>query len=196
MGTPEELIRKKELILQNELVFANQIGSAVFEKPRVNFWMVLIPILFLYFIYRMQKYKQGRMKFDADFMITRRRAMEVAVEALKTDTAPDFDRVVRESSLVDDALRVPYGSWAKVLTEHYMDLLAADGDTYEALVRSAFHSSMNYLLALNRISTAERQFYSAIKPRLSETEGAAAIIATIEERSQQLRRDMTTQIFG
>ncbi len=196
MATPEELLQKKELILHNELLFANRIGAAVFEKPKVNFWMILIPILFLYFVYRMQKYKQGRIKFDQDFMITRRRAMDVAVEAVSLGGSPDVERVVRESTLVDEELRKSYGAWVKVLTEYYMDLLAAKGDSFESLVRSAYKNSMNFLLELNRISTAERQFYSSLRLRLSETEGAAAIIATIEERSQQLRRDMAAGIFG
>lgn len=195
MSTPEELLPKKELILRKELLFANQIGAAVFERPKVNFWMILIPILFLYFVYRMQKYKQGRIKFDQDFMITRRRAMDVAVEALSLGGSPDVDRVVKESTLVDEELRKSYGAWVKVLTEYYMDLLAAEGDTFESLVRSAYKSSMNFLLELNRISTAERQFYSALRLRLSETKGVAAIIATIEERSQQIRRDMASGIF-
>ena len=39
------LERKQELILEQELVFANAIGAAVFEKPRISYWMVLIPIL-------------------------------------------------------------------------------------------------------------------------------------------------------
>ena len=66
--------RRKELILDRELDFANAIGAAVFEKPRVSFWMIMIPLLFIYFIYRMQKYKDGRIKFDEEFMAARRRA--------------------------------------------------------------------------------------------------------------------------
>ena len=46
--------RRKEIILERELDFANAIGSAVVEKPRVSFWMIMIPLLFLYFIYRKQ----------------------------------------------------------------------------------------------------------------------------------------------
>jgi hypothetical protein len=60
------------------------IGAAVFEKPKVSFWMVLIPLLFLYFIYRMQRYRNGRVKFDEEFMVTRRRVMDLAVESAVT----------------------------------------------------------------------------------------------------------------
>jgi hypothetical protein len=189
------LERKKELILQRELAFANAVGAAVFEKPKVSFWMVLVPLLFLYFIYRMQRYKSGRMKFDEEFMTTRRRAMNLAFEAVETGTRPDIDRIARESGLTE-ALEKPYASWLKVLVDFYMDLLAANGDSFESLVRSAYRNRTNYLLTLNRLGTVEREFYAAVKPQLAATEGAAAVIATIETQSQQLRRDLAENIFA
>lgn len=189
------LDRKKELILARELAFANSIGAAVFEKPKVNFWMILIPILFLYFVYRMQKYKTGRMKFDQEFMATRRKAMDLAVEALEADVRPDIDQVARQSGLMD-VLERPYASWLKALVDYYSDLLAANGDSFETLVRSAYRNRTNCLLILNRLNTVEKEFYSALKPQMAATEGAAAIIAAIETNSRQLRRDLAESIFA
>jgi zona occludens toxin (predicted ATPase) len=189
------LERKKELILQRELAFSNAVGAAVFEKPKVSFWMVLVPLLFLYFIYRMQKYKNGRMKFDEEFMTTRRRAMNLACEAVETGARPDIDRIARESGLTN-ALEKPYASWLRALVDLYMDLLAANGDSFESLVRSAYRNRSNYLLILNRLSAVEKEFYAALKPHMTATEGAAAVIATIETQSQQLRRDLAESIFA
>ena len=189
------LERKKELILQRELAFSNAVGAAVFEKPKVSFWMVLVPLLFLYFIYRMQRYKSGRMRFDEEFMTTRRRAMNIAFEAVEAGSRPDIDRIARESGLTE-ALEKPYASWLKVLVDFYMDLLAANGDSFESLVRSAYRNRTNYLLTLNRLSTVEKEFYAAVKPQLAATEGAAAVIATIETQSHQLRRDLAENIFA
>ena len=186
--------RKKELILQRELLFANAIGAAVFEKPKVSFWMVLIPILFLYFVYRMQRFKSGRMKFDQEFMTTRRKAMDLAVEALETGVKPNTDRVAGESGITD-ALEKPYASWLKALVDYYADLLAANGDSFDALVRSAYCNRTNYLLTLNRLSTVEKEFYTALKPQFAATEGAAAVIEAIEVHSRRLRRDLVEQVF-
>ena len=189
------LERKKELILQRELAFSNAVGAAVFEKPKVSFWMVLVPLLFLYFIYRMQRYKSGRMRFDEEFMTTRRRAMNIAFEAVEAGSRPDIDRIARESGLTE-ALEKPYASWLKVLVDFYMDLLVANGDSFESLVRSAYRNRTNYLLTLNRLGTVEREFYAAVKPQLAATEGAADVIAAIESQSQQLRRDLAESIFA
>jgi len=191
----EELNRKKELILGHELVFANRIGAAIFERPKVSFWMVLIPLLFLYFIYRMQRYRNGRVKFDEEFMVTRRRVMDLAVESVAMGAEPDVNRVVRQADL-SDSLQEPYASWIRVLAEYYMDLLSADGQSFELLVRSAYGDRTTYLLILNRLGSAEKEFYSAIKPRMAETEGAISIIAAIEEQSRQVRRELAERIFA
>lgn len=189
------LERKKELVLQRELMFANAIGAAVFEKPKVHFWMVLIPLLFLYFIYRMQKYKAGRMNFDREFMTTRRKAVDLAVEALETDVKPNIDQIARQSGLVD-ALEKPYAAWLRALFDYYTDLLSANGDTFETLVRSSYRNRTNFLLTLHRLNTVEKDFYTALKPRMAATEGAAAIFATIEEHSRRLRRELAESIFA
>jgi hypothetical protein len=188
------LTQKRDILLQRELAFANAIGAAVFEKPKVSFWIVLIPFLFLYFIYRMQRYKSGRMKFDEEFMTTRRRAMAAALNALETKGLPDTDEVARNSGL-PAPLQEPYLSWVKTLAEYYMDLLSADGENFESLVRAAYRSRTEYLLILNRLTTVEREFYSALKPHMDAAEGASDIIATIESQSQKLRRELAEQIF-
>jgi len=189
------LERKKTLILERELAFANAVGAAVFEKPQVSFWMVLVPLLFLHFIYRMQKFKNGRMRFDQEFMITRRKAMDLAVEAMEISVKPDLDQIARESGLAD-ALERPYASWLKALVDYYTDLLAATGDSFESLVRSAYRNRTNYLLTLNRLNAVEQEFYAALKPQMAATEGAAAVIATIEEHSRRLRRELAESAFA
>ena len=190
----KDLDKKKELILGRELAFANAVGAAVFEKPRVSFWMVLVPLLFLYFIHRMQKYKSGRMKFNEDFMVTRRRALDLAIETLEMDHRIDLNRAVRHYGLSDE-LEKPYAAWMHVLVDHYRDLLAVEGDDYDTLVRTAYHSHTNFLLTLNRLNTVEKEFYAALRPGLAAAEGAADIIAAIENESQWLRRDFAEQVF-
>jgi hypothetical protein len=143
----------------------------------------------------MQKFKHGRMKFDQEFMITRRKALDLAVEALVTGVQPNIDRIAGESGLAD-ALERPYASWLRALFDYYTDLLAASGDSFETLVRSVYRNRTNYLLTLNRLNTVEKDFYAALKPRMAATEGAAAIFATIEEQSRRLRRELAESIFA
>ena len=128
-------------------------------------------------------------------MAARHRAMEVALEAVETGAAPDIERAVRQSD-VADTIAQSYASWIRVQVEYYMDLLSAPGESFETLVRSAYHSLTSYLLALNRLNTVEKEFYAALKPLLAATEGAAEIITTIETQSRHLRRRFAEQIFA
>jgi hypothetical protein len=189
------LERKKEIILQSETAFADAIGAKVFEKPGVSFWMILLPILFLHLLYRMQKYKAGRLKFNEEFLVTRRRALDLAAESVEKGAKPDVGRVAAGLGLTD-ALEKPYGAWLKTLVEHYADLLAGNGDSLEALTRSAYRGKMEFLLTLNRIGAAEKEFYTALKPSLAATEGAGDIIGVIQSESQRLRRDLADRIFS
>jgi len=193
--TMTELEKKKDLILAHELEFANAVGAAVFEKPKVSLWMILVPLLFVYFIHRMQTYKKGRIKFNEDFMDTRKRALECAVETFKAGDRLDPSQAVRQSELSDE-LGKPYAAWLEVLVDHYRDLLAADGDDFGALVRKAYHTRTNYLLTLNRLNTVEKDYYAALKRQLASTEGTADIIAIMEKESQQLRRELAEEVFG
>ncbi len=190
----KELSDKKEIILQREMAFANAVGASVLDKPKVSIWMVLIPILLLHFIYRMQSYKGKRLKFSEEFMITRRRALDIAHNAAATGGEPDIIDVVRKSSL-SEPLHKPYAAWVKALADYYLDLLAAEGASFESLVRAAYSSRSNYLLTLNRLSVAEKAFHKALEPQLAATEGAADIISKIESHSQELRRELADHVF-
>jgi hypothetical protein len=184
-----------ELILVQEGSFVNTLGAVVFDKPRVSYWMVLVPILFLHFIYQMQKYKRGRAKFAEDFLITRRGALQAAYDAAVAGKRPDTGPLIRQAGL-SDALRKPYAEWVEVLTGHYADLLAGTGDSFDGLVRSVYRGRTDYLLALNRLSTVEEAFYAALKPQMAATEGAADIIDRIEANARRLRSESAQRIFA
>jgi hypothetical protein len=195
MILPRQIAANREVVLQSERVFANAVGAAVLEKPRVSLWMVLVPILLLHFIYRMQQYKQGRIKFDADFMLTRRRALEAAAAAAASGATPELDAVVQGAGLAA-ALQPAYRTWVAALAQYYGALLAADGETFDALARDAFRDRAAFAHALERLGRAEGRFYAVLSPGLQATEGAAAVIAAIETHSRRLRNAMADRVFG
>jgi hypothetical protein len=192
--TFKDLTQKKEVILSNELAFANKIGAALFEKPKVSIWMIFIPILFLYFIFRMQKYKNDRIKFDEEFMTARRKAMDIALGASEAEFMTEMSGATQYPEL-PVPLQKPYFSWIKTLSSHYLDLLSADGDDFESLISAAYFNRDNYMLTLDRLNNAEKDFYTALKPLMAKVEGTAQIIATIESESRRLRSETAYRIF-
>jgi len=61
-----DINEKSEIIEKNEQRFAIMLGSRVINKPKLSIWMILIPVIFVYFFYQFNKYKQGREDFTAN----------------------------------------------------------------------------------------------------------------------------------
>jgi len=72
------LDKNKAFILEYEEKFANSVSLAVIDKPKLSTWMILMPIIFLYYFYQMKKYADGRKAFSRHFILTRKRSLEAA----------------------------------------------------------------------------------------------------------------------
>ncbi len=192
--TQENLTQKKEIILKQESAFADKIGAALFEKPKASVWMIFIPFLFLYFIFRMQKFKKDRIQFSAEFMSARREAMDTALDTSVPGGSRETDAASRYEKL-PGPLQKPYQSWIKTLSSFYLNLLSSEGNDFESLVRRAYRNKRSYQEALEKLSHAEQEFYTALKPLMAKVEGASAVITGIESESRRLRNESAISIF-
>ena len=187
---------KKELILARERKFAAQLGRLVLSKPKLHSWMVLIPFLFVFFIQDLMKYKKGRRAFTDNYLLSHAKALKEAEETLAQGRKPDTEPIARQADLEGKA-RDKYAELLAVLVDHYTSLLQARGDSYDALVRSAYgNSRTNYLLYTNLLSQAEKKLNQALTSQLSkDQEGVDDTIQKMEVGSNQLRRAEAEEIF-
>jgi hypothetical protein len=191
-----DIDEKKQLILAYEEVFANKLGIQVIEKPRLSIWMILIPVIFVYYFYRYQKFNTGRKEFAEHYMKGIRRSLEAASSAIKTGEPPDPVTLAKMSD-VPETIRGYQADVYTVLLEHYTDLLQAEGADVESLIRAVYKNRTNFLLFVNRLRQAEKRRNSALKPLLTETlEGVNEIVERIERTSEMLRREMAETIFS
>jgi len=191
----QSLEYKKDLIRRQQEEFADAVAISVLDKPKVSIWMILIPILFVYFVYRQQRFSSGRKQFAEDFVKTPQRALDAACRSLETGQAPDIEKIAQHST-VPPAVKLVYSSWVQVLVDHYIDLLQAEGDSFDSLVRCAYANRTNFLLTLNRLNQTEKDLYAALKPHLNQTTaGTGEIITSIEQHCRRLRRDLAEAIF-
>lgn len=189
------IMTQKEMILKYEEKFANSVAVSVIDKPQISMWMILIPIIFLHFFYRLKKFADGRKEFAQHFLLTRKRALEEAVASIESGGKPDINALMKMSSAPKES-HPDYKIWLEVLLDHYLDLLHSDRDSYEALIRSVYKTKTNYLLFFNQLNRVERQFNSALKPSLSKTtESVNHIVSNIEQRCKQLRAKEVDIIF-
>ena len=189
------ITKTKEVILKYEEKFADGVAVAVIDKPEINIWMILIPIIFVHYFYRLKKFADGRKEFAQNFILTRKRALEEAVSSIESGGKPDVNALMQMSSAPRET-HPDYKKWLEVLLDHYLDLLGSEGDSFEALIRSVYKTKTNYLLFLNHLNRVERQFNTALKPSISKTtEGTNHIVSKIEHRCKLLRTKEAESIF-
>lgn len=192
MGSIQE---KSAIIWASEENFAYALAPAVLDKPKISIWMILIPILIVYHMFRYQKYIDGRNKFCEHYLLSRKRALKANVRALETGQPCDVRGLVIQANIPEDT-KSEYTAWIRVLCDHYADLIRCEGDSIEALVKSAYKNRTNFLLFLNQLNDSEKRFNAALSPHLRQTtEGVDEIIGRMERASEILRRDEAARIF-
>ena len=189
------LKEKCDLIRSNETTFAYALSQIVIDKPKISVWMILIPIILVYHMYRHKTYAEGCKAFAENFLITRNRALEAAVSSIVNGEPLSASSVVKEAD-IPESTRKDYAEWVRLLMTHYKDLLLCEGDSFDALVRSAYKNKTNYLLFLNILNKSEKRFNSALKPHLqATTKGVGEIIDRMEKGSEKLKHQEADRIF-
>jgi hypothetical protein len=146
-------------------------------------------------MFRFQKYVDGRKKFAEHYLVTRKRALEANVRSLQSGSLCDIDGLVKQAEIPDNTVG-EYSAWIRVLCDHYADLLRAEGESIEALIKSIYKNRTNFLLYLNRLNETEKRFNAALSPHLkATTEGVEEIIARMEHASRVIWRKEAERIF-
>ena len=195
-GSVKTIKEKYDLIETHERQFAHRLSLQVIDRPRLSVWMILIPIIFVHYFYRFNKFNTGRKEFTKNYLVSRLRALGESLRITETGHKPDIEKLTALASLPKDALPA-YRELLRVLIDHYADLLQARGETYEELVRSAYGNRSSFLLFIDGLNKIEKKLDSALKPDMEEvTEGFDEIVALIENNSEKLRREDVERVFG
>lgn len=188
--------RKYAIIMEHEKEFAHMLASRVLDRPQLSLWMILIPIIFVFYFFQLQKFSTGRSSFAGHYLVSRKRALDEALRAVKSDTNPDITMLASLSDVPHDT-RPQQAKVISILVDHYRTLLQSDGDDIAYLITSAYGNLTGFLLFLNSLSNAEKDRDAALKPYLKKTqEGIDDIVSRIETLSEQLRREVAEKIFS
>lgn len=186
---------KFDMIERNEERFAFHLAGQVIYKPKLSIWMIFIPVIFVYYFFQLNKYKQGREEFTHHYLVTRKRALNAARLAVVADKDPDLEQIIKLAELPPETLGV-YRELLVVLIQQYRDLLIAEGESIAELVRSAYLTRANYLLSYNRLNQVEREFNAALRPHMKNSvDGFDDVVQRIEAKSAELRRQDVENIY-
>ena len=188
---------KKELILAHEKKFAAILSGLVLVKPKLSAWMIFIPFIFIFYFQDFSKYKKQRKEFLENWLLSRKKALNEAEEAIDEGRKPNTQTIADQANL-KAKVTGKYDAFLKVMANHYTLLLTARGESYEALVRSAYKGRQGeFLFFINQLTQAENQLNKALAPQLKkESEGVLATIKKIEKGSSKLRHDELKEIFS
>ena len=90
----------------------------------------------------------------------------------------------------------PYAAWLRLLVEHYIDLLKADGSRADACIRKSYGSRTHYLLFLNRLKKAEARLNEALMPGLTaDNSDVPETIRRMESCCEKIRCKDAARIF-
>jgi hypothetical protein len=188
--------RKQNEIMAYERRFAFKLGEHVLEKPKMNVWMILIPIIIVYHMFRFKKYVGAKNQFALNYLKTREQALASACGIVAEGALKDVNAVTTTLPLPPEA-RGPYGHLLSVLVDHYVELLRAEGEAIDALLRRAYRSRTEYLLFFNQLAQAEKRLNAALRPSLDRGNGEIdEAIGRIQEISEQMRRAEAARLFA
>jgi hypothetical protein len=193
------LDEKYQLIRKKEERFAFELAKQVIEKPKVSVWLIFLPILFVFYAQRLQKYKSSIQAFANGFLVTKLVALDAALEEARTgrlDRESIAARFPRPDPEEKKAMRQKQFAEIDILRQHYLLLLQAAGSSYPELLRGAYETSGSYRSFLNRLFPAEEEVNQAVLRNLQPTDEAREVVGRMEKLSERLREMELKEIFG
>ncbi len=192
----ENTHQKKQYILDHESALAHQLAGLVLDKPKPPIWMIFVPVFFVFFVQKMNQYKNGLKDFVENYLKSRRRALEAALEAEETGIPTDIKALTESMENVPVQARPLYAEWMAVLVDHYQQLLSSQGNSHAALVRSGYRNKTNFLLFCNSLNKAEKAYSMALLPELDgDNKDIAHVIEKIDVCVTDIRRRDADNIF-
>lgn len=187
---------KKRMILAYEEAMVDRLAREVLEKPVPPIWMILIPVFFVFYAWKLKDYSNGLKTFADHYLVSRRRALETACEAVENNSDPDVGQLLEKAEALPPEVLPLYRDWISMLIDHYRNLLNAQGDTVEEMIRSHYRTRSNYLIVANGLSSAEKRFNSALVPKVEGDREDVHFIADRMQRSLTvLAREEVEKIF-
>jgi hypothetical protein len=195
----QSLDEKYQLIRDREELFAFELAKKVIEKPKASVWLIFLPLLFVFYAQRIQKYKSSVQSFAKGFMATKIIALDAALEETRTGTFARETIAARFPGPDPEekkAMRQKQFEEVDILKQHYLLLLQATGSSYPALMKDAYGTSGDYRSFLNRLFRAEEEVNQAVLQSLQPTDEAREVVGRMEKISELLREEEIKEIFG
>ena len=198
------LKKKFDLIYNYERFIGNSVALKVIRSKPIGVWEFLIPIVF---ILHFMRNKQSREIFIQNYMFTKRLALDGAFKMLhkglsREDVISGIAYKTRAllaapetKGIYSETIRRQQMKEIDLLFDHYRTLLSAEGQDYDALMRSAYGSLKNYTIFHEQLKSAEKKVSDAARQTLGAKADVEALLK-IEKATEEIRLSQINKIFG
>jgi hypothetical protein len=196
-----DLKTKFRAVLARERSWATSVARNWIKPRPISVWEVLIPVL-LVFLYA--KSRTDREVMVQNLLFTKEQALRAALDSLEEGTEPEESMApffAKTQPLLDageavysEAIQRAQLEEIRLLRAHYLELLRAEGDDHDTLVRNAYASREAYEAFLARLRSAEAAVNRAALETLGPR-GDSNQVARMEETYDRLRAASADRIF-
>jgi hypothetical protein len=193
-------MEKYGMILAAEEQFAREVTLGVIVSRPMTVWRTLIPGMFIFdFLHRGSAIKQ----YTRHFMFPRRLAIDAAQSRLQEQgqsserslIEEDVTRWLNALKLYSQTLLGIQMKTIDLLTEHYLNLLQAEGNSYPGLIENAYQDRENFEAFINQITTAEDEIDEAILEKVGDNQKLKEKLLAEKEQVRVRRRKLMEEIF-
>jgi len=193
-------MEKYSMILAAEEQFAREVTLGVIVSRPQTAWLVFIPGMFIFdFLRRGSAIRQ----YTRHFLFPRRLAIDAARSRLQEQgqsserslIEEDVTRWLNALNLYSQALLKFQMKAIDLLTDHYLKLLQAEGNSYPGLIDNAYEDRENFEDFINQITTAEDEIDEAILEKVGDNPKIKEKLLAEKEQVGIRRRKLMEEIF-
>ncbi|MFC2040795.1 NF038143 family protein [Chloroflexota bacterium] len=201
---PTVLDTKYDSILAWEKRLAKAVAARVVKIPQLTVWAFMIPFIFILNFFR---YKRSSTIFSLNFLFTKKLALEGALDiAKKGEQKQDVIVRIEEKTasilaadtrgVYSSGIRQKQMSEIKLLLEHYLKLLEAEGKTFESMVRNAYKNAEQYKVFMRELARAEKAVNQEALQAVGKDKAARKMVSEMEKTANSIRASEVENIFS
>ena len=195
-----ELETRHALIWHQEKIVAYDLAKVLIDKPRVTVWMIMLPLLFLFFIQDLKKYKAAIGNFVDNFLKNKKIALDLAFKAERGGLSLETMRTEWISEVQSTAVEQPELLETQTdeiawLIDHYSRLLAADGNSYDALIKNAYSSFSAYQHFIDTLLDLENAVIRAAFKYNPPNENTRELVILMQNAIRKIRQKERNRVF-
>lgn len=197
---PSKLVENCRIIREHEFDFARRLAKGVLQRPKISVWLILVPLLFIYYVRRIKIYKADLQRVCDGVVHTKNFALDAAAAEVQGEAVPDYRKQFlgkhpNPTRKVEEVFSLQAAE-IDLLMAHYRRLLAESAGDYSGLVRGAYKAKRSYREFLEMRGRAEEKLGTAVLEAFQSGEEARAVHHRMVKQARELREEELLAVFS